>query len=1537
MAPKYSQFITLNTNFRPVYSLETKDDNLWSRFVFTSDFGKLVKNLSPIFQNDTNKKQGYMLTGVYGVGKTHATSVLSHLLWDDFEKIESKLNEAKKEMGIIGHSLYYFREKSRLFPVILTQKNSINASTTKNFELELQFALEKSLELHGFRESITQKTDFEKYISWINESISNPSRSIWIDYMNKNIAKISYFDGVPDLIKGLERRDKKALETVSELFYTLDLTPPHHTNAIEYYRKVLEELKRIDSKISGIMIYWDEFTTVFNHAGRFNDTTLIGAIQSWAELASEDIFLFLVSHRSLQHFRGKYEGLSHDLAFINDRFIVSDIKLDKITAYHLIASSLEISEENEWKQFLKLNGFDLDENYSHRSLQENFGNLFKDIEPKDEKYIKRTAPLHPYSLYTASILSDLVGSAERSIFELLYGNEFEENEWGTRIGFSRFLENEPQSSTISWYTLDMIFDYFYSSISDDSSEYFKNPAVAKAINFFKRSNHLIKALGTEHIKVFKALVLMESLNAITSVSGLVPSGTNLRKAFQFIKIPDLEVILSDLIDNYFIMVMEDKNGERLYKTSYSGMDEEDIVKKIETVRKYNPFKVFISLNKEIIQDSITKNFGLRNVCRIENDQYNLILLSADSIKNREEELKKIGNSCKLEIAIIIPENSQEIPETRTLLTHLSQENNNAIFLLYDGDYQKTYERWLKAVATKDVGQEKQDVQMINDSKDQMKTIVGEFTSDLNKVYIIFKGKIETKTEGLDREIKRCSEEIYYKGFDHRDFHYFWKNRSAKEIFEQYGNPNARNYLFNEIKHNVDKKMHIILCSKEGDPLVNENLELRKGDNVKASVFYELVTSIRSYVDLRMGKKFSLRQMIEDLELEKPPFGLCGWIESIVITYALASFYQEARLEVFNGNSSTSKECAPIINAIDETIKKPEKDIFLRYGSREEIVLVSNLVGIFNLGEENRTLKEISFSIREGINNAKVPLWSIPYNYEGEKRKNLSIFIEKLDSLIRYIANEDNNYQKLIEELNDTICNLELEYDSKIWENLIDRNFLRDGFKSFVNVHNPRLLLQYSDFNTLIENVTTSINEDPWIWDITQVIGVLSTLVIDKPPLSPQNLRLLFKEDYVLLTWNPSDSKGSLPATYLIYRYNEEDIGIAKQIAEVNASTLSYKDKSISPGKKYKYTIKAKNLVGESSFSTIEEIVILPLPPKIKITAQDNENYIELSWELPNDNYKILNFKIYRGIDSSKLEKIAILDGETNSYKDFSAEKSTKYYYSINATNDSGEGPKSSCILALIKQNLKPPVGIKSFNAISTSEGIKLDWESLDSEYNLTEEYLIFRESSEGKQKTFSSQNERSFFDKSVQIGKTYKYWIKSRNLAGESKPTDKIRVKFLKEPPKLNLNIKGDSQKVILKWEKVGNLYDVIKYNILRGESQDNIKFLDSINHPNTSYEDPSIEVGRTYFYNVVAINSLNNEGEMGKIESFTVTNPKISNENFNKWREDTKIIAISDVHLFYLTVKEIIEEIMDNDEVSKEFLNFIHSFEEDAKGEIYE
>lgn len=1536
MNQKYSSFVSLNKNFKPVYSLDTDDDELWKRFIFTSDFEKLVSSLSPIFQDDSNKKKSYILTGKYGVGKSHATSVLSHLLWDDFGKIKGKLEETKKEMREIGYSLYYFREKSKMLPVILTQKSSINSNTAKDFELELQLALESSLKKYGFYEYIKEKTDFERYSNWLNELISDSSKKVWIEYINKLLPEMSYFSGVSELLDALDRRDKEALEVLSALFHSLKLSIPQHLDVKEYYSHVLNELKQIDSSISGIIIYWDEFTTVFNACGRYNDTTLIGAIQLWAELASNNIYLFLVSHRSPEQFRGIYKDLDQDLARINDRFYISHLKLDKITTSHLIASSLKISDEEQWKNFLKANSFDIDLNYERHRIKNKFGNIFDDLGPRNERYIKRTIPFHPYSLYIASVLTDIVGSSERSIFQLIYGEEEEEYDWGKRIGFSKFLESEPSKSFVSWYTVDMVFDYFFFSFSDIENEYSNNPTVKKAINFFRQNYHFIKALGDEHLKISKIIVIMESLHAIRDENNLIPSEENLKRALDFTQFSNLRLILSDLVEKNLIISQEDRSGAILYKTSFSGTNERDIAGKVEKIGKKITFEKFLEQNEDSIINSIVEKSNLNNVCRIRNGYSKFILISADSVKDKENILENIGNSNNLEIVIIIPKNSSEIPNVRSHLLSISNTNKNTIFILYDGTYEKYIERWVKATATIIVADENKDTTMMEEANNWLEKVIKDFNSELNKKFIIFNGNFEMKVEGLDREVKRCCEDIFNKGLDYNDYGAFWKQPKnfSKSLLELYGLPNARE-LLNEKKHD-ERRMLDILSSKMKDLYINENLELRDEEFVRRSVFFEIVVKIREYMKSKIGNKFTVREMIQELELERPPYGLCGWIESIIVTYALAPFYSESRLEVINGNSTTSKECASIVTAVNESIKKPEANIYLRYGSQEENKLVSNLKRIFKLEELNKTLKEISFSIREKINSQGVPLWSLPYIYNSNQNNLISKFVENIDHLLQEISIDGNDYQKFLAELNRLIIDLEYEYGPNFLNDIFNEKSMKEGFKSFVESHNSRIFLQYPDFENLIIEIKSLINMDPWLWDPVKVIETLNKLTIDKPPSQPINLKSVFDGGKVSLTWNPPEKGENLPSSYLIYRFDETNS--MKLLSEVPGTTVTFKDKSTTPFRRYKYTVTAKNSVGESPQSNIEEIFILPLPPQIKLNTEGEENLIRLSWHLPDKKYKVSNFKIYRGVSTSDLTTmISILDGSTNFYEDYSLEINKKYYYTITAANDSGEGKRGNSASATLKQKIKIPPKIQGLKVNLTNEGVKLSWQKNEEKESKSGfEYLLFRDSCERNGELISIQSGNEYLDKSIQEGKIYNYWVVGKNCAGEGKPTEKTKVNIPKKPPEIKFEINTDSEKVILKWEPLDESYRIVKYNIYRGETQINLKLLDSQNHPLNIYEDTFVNNGETYYYSVTGINSLNIEGKRGKIESYGIPKP-FTTVNINQWKEDSKIIAKSNIHEFFSIIKDVITETYDLEKVPIEYSRLIEVITRSSKEEIVE
>ena len=442
---KYSDYIYLNAAFKDVFSFESDIDkaSLWKRFIFTRSYKELIEHISFIFSDQRiNERKAILLTGKYGVGKSHATGVLSHLLWDDSSTIDDILIRAKQDLEETGSALYQFRESHRFFPVILAGRDSGEVSDAKSFEYCLQIALERSLKKYGYSDQISEKTEFEKYFLWLQGLVAEPERRDYLNLMENYIRRRSDFSSVDELIEALNSYDTGAIRTISGFFDEFDLPAPRHCDTSGYYDAVLAQLKKIDPSISGIIIYWDEFTTVFSNAGKNNDAGLLAQIQTWAEKASSNVYLFLISHQSPEALRGKYRALEDSLAKISDRFVVADIRMDKITTYHLIAESLQVKDRNKFSSFLSTLGFTTKE---YSNISKIYGQIFDEFYHRDEQLIRRTIPLHLYSVYVAGKLADLIGSAERSIFQLIHSDTEKVAPFGRKLGFAKFLEQEPST------------------------------------------------------------------------------------------------------------------------------------------------------------------------------------------------------------------------------------------------------------------------------------------------------------------------------------------------------------------------------------------------------------------------------------------------------------------------------------------------------------------------------------------------------------------------------------------------------------------------------------------------------------------------------------------------------------------------------------------------------------------------------------------------------------------------------------------------------------------------------------------------------------------------------------------------------------------------------------------------------------------------------------------------------------------------------------------------------------------------------------
>lgn len=91
---KYSEIIGLQEYFHPVFNIENETINYWKQFIPNEQFYEVLrKTLSAIDTSEPSLRKSIWIQGTFGTGKSHAASVIKHLLFDDFKEVEDYINE----------------------------------------------------------------------------------------------------------------------------------------------------------------------------------------------------------------------------------------------------------------------------------------------------------------------------------------------------------------------------------------------------------------------------------------------------------------------------------------------------------------------------------------------------------------------------------------------------------------------------------------------------------------------------------------------------------------------------------------------------------------------------------------------------------------------------------------------------------------------------------------------------------------------------------------------------------------------------------------------------------------------------------------------------------------------------------------------------------------------------------------------------------------------------------------------------------------------------------------------------------------------------------------------------------------------------------------------------------------------------------------------------------------------------------------------------------------------------------------------------
>ncbi|PFJ42727.1 S-layer homology domain-containing protein [Bacillus thuringiensis] len=243
---------------------------------------------------------------------------------------------------------------------------------------------------------------------------------------------------------------------------------------------------------------------------------------------------------------------------------------------------------------------------------------------------------------------------------------------------------------------------------------------------------------------------------------------------------------------------------------------------------------------------------------------------------------------------------------------------------------------------------------------------------------------------------------------------------------------------------------------------------------------------------------------------------------------------------------------------------------------------------------------------------------------------------------------------------------------------------------------------------------------------------------------------------VTLSWdNPNDNS--------IVSYNTYRDGT--KIA--NTTNLTYTDNTVSPNKKYKYTVKAVNDLGKESLGATIDVTTNSIPEVTNLKEVHTNNTVKINWVNPEiSNLHAVN--VYRnGV------KIASVTG--NSFEDTNLLAKTNYSYTLKVEDTNSYESSGSPIHVTTNPNapMKPIIEVTK----TTYKEITVKWDTVQDAdtYTLKQNGSVIYT---GAKNTFEVLN--------LKPATSYQFEVSAANITGTSEPAS-IQAKTVNEPGNINI------------------------------------------------------------------------------------------------------------------------------------------------------
>lgn len=1018
MATRYADFIKMQ-DFLPVYDMTDEMPNLWQTFIPTNQFCDLLsRSITAITSSDISKRRSMWVRGTFGTGKSHASSVVRHILCDPYDDIEGYLysipNDALREQ------IKAIRKNKRYFPVVL--KGVEGAYNISRFRLSLQRETKKALAKAGYE--MVVDSDFTEALKWVE---SHQSRIPELLENNDELAsEASNYD---KLVAKLNANDIDVFLHLEEAL-AADKTYLTSDNISDWLVDVQKKIAE-EGIADGLIIFWDEFTSVMDTL----QSDRINVLQNIAEKSQKNnVFLYLISHRTE---RTSVDAKGKDITKMSDRYDSVDYKMDEISTYLILRHTYSITDKS---------GLDIASwNLKHSIAPEVFDYLCESNSKEEKDHIQNLFPLHPYTAFLCSKMANIMGSANRSVLKFMNDE---------KNGFACFINDSTNYDLKMMLTADWLWDFFYSEFVDD-------PLCAAFINVYNSNKDKVNQMVDDYLRVFKVILLLNALGMKFkgTPEKYAPNDKNLGYIFSADRCEEKMQGILDWLDESHI-VARDILGE--FKISVSTYNNAELTK--EKMQVAVSFKDAVSILKynDASKSEIGKIFLVgKTLMRKCEPQFYSCEESESVLRSR---LKKYTSEKPnfLHVALLfsITDEARDMMENR--VKEFSEEFPETLFVMPSEVFTESAKNhFIDTVAHANVSRS----HFNNDEASQLERAANEYvikwknrmTGGIYNLY--YKG--ERFSDGIFGNIysvinKRFSVLLFPNGMESvkaiHNNETFFENRNYKKLALQMLQKRTRDEL---LKFNGAAVPAKFLFMDGENNLVTDTCELtvtaKQGDswlNTICQKVDELIENAKKkYTD-----RFSLSEILAPLM--RPPYGMFPNHANYV---ALAFALRKHKDDLFNpstsqpvGDEKLTDMIAVLLQMWDGGISEPSNKLLLRFGSAEEKNLSKILGEVFCLQDvkgvnmaDLKSLRYANWAITEFCKQiAKYPLWSLLYCSAIKEKPECE---KALNDLI-YLFSQDSYTLQKIKELYNEIKGEQID----LYKLLAKQSNYREGFVNFIN-------------------------------------------------------------------------------------------------------------------------------------------------------------------------------------------------------------------------------------------------------------------------------------------------------------------------------------------------------------------------------------------------------------------------------------------------------------------------------------------------------